>query len=78
MQQVGGALGLAILVTVYGTASRAAATHPLLRATAAAQTHYIRVHGMAAAFTWAAIFDGIALLVVWAAIRIRQPQRAAD
>jgi EmrB/QacA subfamily drug resistance transporter len=77
MQQVGGALGLAILVTVYGTASRAAAVHPLLHASAAGQAHYIRVHGMAAAFTWAAIFDAIALLVVWAAIRVRQPRRAA-
>ena len=77
MQQVGGALGLAILVTVYGTASRAAAAHPLLRATAAAQAHYVRVHGMAASFTTAAVFDAVAFLVVWAAIRIRQPQRAA-
>ena len=37
MQQVGGALGLAILVTIFGTASRAAASHPLAGATAAAQ-----------------------------------------
>src|SRR5215475_13128167 len=37
MQQLGGSLGLAILVTVYGTASRAAASHPLLGASAAAQ-----------------------------------------
>ena len=29
MQQVGGALGLAILVTVFGTASRNAAAHPV-------------------------------------------------
>jgi EmrB/QacA subfamily drug resistance transporter len=73
MQQVGGALGLAILVTIYGTASRAAARHPILGATAAAQAQHVRVHGMAASFTAAAIFDAIALLVVAAAIRIRQP-----
>ncbi|MGH3302177.1 MAG: MFS transporter, partial [Streptosporangiaceae bacterium] len=45
MQQVGGALGLAILVTIYGTASHAAARHPLLGATAAAQAEHLRVHG---------------------------------
>jgi EmrB/QacA subfamily drug resistance transporter len=70
MQQVGGALGLAILVTIYGTASRAAARHPLLGATAAAQAEHIRVHGMAASFTAAAIFDAIAVVVIAVAIRM--------
>src|SRR5271165_1280358 len=73
MQQVGGALGLAILVTIFGTASRAAASHPLAGATAAAQLAHIRVHGMAAAFTAAAIFDLVALIVIAGAIRVRQP-----
>ena len=73
MQQVGGALGLAILVTIYGTASRAAARHPLI----AAQAQHARVHGMAVSFTTAAIFDAIAFLVVLVAIRIRQPEVAA-
>ncbi len=77
MQQVGGALGLAILVTVYGTASRAAARHPVLGATAAAQVQHVRVHGMAASFTAAAIFDAIALIVIAVAIRLRQPAAQA-
>jgi EmrB/QacA subfamily drug resistance transporter len=77
MQQVGGALGLAILVTVYGTASRAAAGHSLLGASLAAQAEHARVHGMAVSFTSAAIFDAIAFLVVLLAIRIRQPQPTA-
>ncbi len=77
MQQVGGALGLAILVTIYGTASRAAARHSLIAA-AAAQVRDARVHGMAVSFTTAAIFDAIAFLVVLVAIRIRHPQVAAD
>jgi EmrB/QacA subfamily drug resistance transporter len=77
MQQVGGALGLAILVTIYGTASRAAARHPFIAATAAAQAEHARVHGMAVSFTTAAIFDAIAFLVVLVAIRIRQPEVAA-
>jgi len=71
MQQVGGALGLAILVTIYGTASRAAAHHPVLGGSATAQLQHIRVHGMAASFTAAAIFDAIALIVIAAAIRMR-------
>jgi len=71
MQQVGGALGLAILVTVFGTASRAAARHPVLHASLAAQVQHARVHGMAASFTTAAIFDAIALIVIAAAIRMR-------
>ena len=78
MQQVGGALGLAILVTVYGTASRAAARHPLLGSSLAAQAQHVKVHGMAVAFTSAAIFDAIAFLVVLVAIRIRQPRPAGS
>ena len=73
MQQVGGALGLAILVTVYGTASRAAARHPLIGATVAALAEHARVHGMAAAFTAAAIFDAVALVVIAVAIRMAGP-----
>jgi EmrB/QacA subfamily drug resistance transporter len=76
MQQVGGALGLSVLVTVFGTASRAAARHPAPAATPTLQAHHILVHGMAASFTTAAIFDAIALLVVVAVIRISQARSA--
>jgi EmrB/QacA subfamily drug resistance transporter len=76
MQQVGGALGLAILVTIYGTASRTAALHPLLGASAAMQAEHVKVHGMAASFTAAAIFDAIALIVIAVAIRMRQASAA--
>jgi EmrB/QacA subfamily drug resistance transporter len=78
MQQVGGALGLAILVTIYGTASQAAARHPLLGATALAQAQHVRVHGMAAAFTAAAIFDAVALILIAVAIRMRQAGAPAE
>ncbi|HTX81574.1 MAG TPA: MFS transporter [Streptosporangiaceae bacterium] len=77
MQQVGGALGLAILVTIYGTASRAAARHPLLGASALAQAEHVKVHGMAASFTAAAIFDAVALIVIAVAIRMRQESAPA-
>jgi EmrB/QacA subfamily drug resistance transporter len=72
-QQVGGALGLAILVTVFGSASKAAARHPLAHASAVAQAHHVLTHGMAVAFSVAAAFDLCALLVVVLLIRMRQP-----
>jgi MFS family permease len=72
MQQVGGALGLAILVAVYGTASRSAAAHPIAGLTAVARQHHILAHGMSAAFGLAAIFDAVTLLLVIAVIRGRR------
>jgi EmrB/QacA subfamily drug resistance transporter len=72
MQQVGGALGLSVLVTVFGTASRAAARHPAAAATPALRAQHILVHGMTASFAMAAVFDAIALLVVAALIRMNR------
>jgi EmrB/QacA subfamily drug resistance transporter len=77
-QQVGGALGLAILVTVFGSASRSAARHPLPHAGQVAQAHHVLIHGMATSFLVAAIFDLCALLVVLFAIRARRPEQAAS
>src|ERR1700728_4791918 len=54
----GGSLGLAILVTAYSTAIR----------------HGTVVHAMASAFTLAAVFDVIALVIVVLIIRDRAPQ----
>ena len=68
-QQVGGSLGLAILVTAFSTASRDAARHRLAHLAPLAQAHHVVVAGMASAFTLAAIFDVCALLVVLAIIR---------
>ena len=68
MQQVGGALGLAILVTVFGAASRAAARHPAGGLTRLARAHGELVTGMAHAFTLSTIFDVCALLVVLAGL----------
>ncbi len=69
MQQVGGALGLAILVTVFGTASRAAARHPLAHAGPVAQAHDILTRGISASFTVAVAFDVLALLLVLLVVR---------
>jgi EmrB/QacA subfamily drug resistance transporter len=78
MQQVGGALGLAVLVAVFGTASRNAQQHPLPGLTAAAQGQHVLAHGMATAFGLAALFNLASLLVIVALIRARKlaPQRA--
>jgi EmrB/QacA subfamily drug resistance transporter len=78
MQQVGGALGLAVLVAVFGTASRTAQQHLLPGLTAAAQGQHVLAHGMATAFGLAAIFNVASLLVIVALIRARKlaPQPA--
>jgi EmrB/QacA subfamily drug resistance transporter len=77
-QQVGGALGLAALVTVYGNASHAAARHAHTHAAAnqaatatSSLAHQVLSHGMAASFGTAAIFDTIALFVILVAVRLR-------
>jgi EmrB/QacA subfamily drug resistance transporter len=71
-QQVGGSLGLAILVTAYSAAMR----HQTVA------TGSTVVHAMSSAFTLAAVFDAIALLIVLLVIRDRvpqpQPSAAAD
>jgi predicted MFS family arabinose efflux permease len=63
MQQLGGALGLAILVTVFGTAYR----HTVAAGAAApsvALRHSALIHGVSSAFTVAAVFDVAALVVI--------------
>jgi EmrB/QacA subfamily drug resistance transporter len=69
MQQTGGSLGLALLVTVFGTASRAAATAPLSDATAHLRVQHILAHGIASAFSAATLIAVCALLVAALAIR---------
>jgi len=78
MQQVGGALGLAILVTIYGSARQAAARNPLPGASAVSEARHVLVHGMATSFASAAIFDAVALLVVIVAIRMVRPGASAQ
>ena len=71
MQQVGGSLGLAILVTIFGTASRNAAKHPVPGAGAIAEAHRIMADGMSSAFIGAFAFAILALLVAVFAIQER-------
>jgi EmrB/QacA subfamily drug resistance transporter len=76
-QQIGGALGLAVLVTVYGHASRAAASHPVAGAGPLAQAQHVLTHGMASSFLVAGVFDALALLLIGAGSRLRAPAAAA-
>jgi MFS family permease len=72
LQLVGGALGLGVLVAVYGTASRHAASHPLVGLTSFAQSQHAITHGIAAAFGFAAILDVCSLLVIITLIRTKR------
>jgi EmrB/QacA subfamily drug resistance transporter len=74
-QQAGGAIGLAVLVTAFGTATRGAAG----AAAGPAAAHQLLAHGMAAAFSVATVFDVCALLVVAvAALAARRAARPAS
>jgi EmrB/QacA subfamily drug resistance transporter len=73
MQQVGGAVGLAVLVAVYGTAARDDLRHPQAGLSALAQARRVQAHGTATAFLLAAIFDLVALTVIAVLIRSRTP-----
>ena len=74
MQQLGGSVGLAVLVAVYGTATRASLAHPVAGLTAQALHRQVLAHGMSTAFTLAAVFDVAAFLVIAALLRTRRPQ----
>jgi EmrB/QacA subfamily drug resistance transporter len=77
MQQVGGSLGLAILVAVFGTATKNAAAHPVAGLTAVAAQHRVLAHGMADAFALAAVFDVVTLVIIVALLRTRRPATPA-
>jgi EmrB/QacA subfamily drug resistance transporter len=73
MQQLGGSVGLAVLVAVFGTATRSSAAHPVAGLTAAAEHARVLSHGMSTAFGLAAIFDVAAFLVILLLLRTRKP-----
>jgi hypothetical protein len=70
MQQVGGSLGLAFLVTAYSTAIRNAGH--------LATPHETVVHGMSTAFTLAAVLDVLAFAVIVVVMRGRSRVPAAE
>jgi EmrB/QacA subfamily drug resistance transporter len=74
MQQLGGSVGLAVLVAVFGTATRNSAAHPLAGLSATAFHAHVLAHGMATAFGLAAIFDAAAFVLIALLLR---PRKAA-
>lgn len=77
MQQVGAALGLAVLVTVFGTASRNATSSVPRGSTLADRAQYLFVSGAHSAFLVAAALLLATLAIVALAIRRREPVPAA-
>ncbi len=71
-QQLGGTIGLAVLVAVFGTATRG--FHPSAGLTAQAAHIQTLAHGMSTAFGLAAIFDAVALVVIAVLLRDRKPK----
>jgi EmrB/QacA subfamily drug resistance transporter len=80
MQQVGGSLGLAVLVTVFGSASTHAAAHPAAGDTARQIAQHAFVVGADHAFFAAMLFLAATLVLIRVAIRPSQPDelRVAD
>jgi EmrB/QacA subfamily drug resistance transporter len=68
-QQLGAALGLGILVTVFAAAGRSAAAHPLAGASAKAESAHELAHSVAMAVTGSAVFMALGLAVVVAVMR---------
>ena len=69
LQLAGGALGLGVLVSVYGTAFRHAASHPQAGLSPFDQSQHAITHGIATAFGFAALLSVGSLLVIIALIR---------
>ena len=74
MQQLGGSVGLAVLVAVFGTATRDSQAHPVAGLSAAAFHARVLAHGMSTAFFLAAIFDVAAFVVIALLLRERGPK----
>ena len=69
MQQLGGSLGLAVLVVAYGTESRSALAHHVASLSGVALRRHVLSAGMGASFALAAIFDAAALVLIAVLIR---------
>lgn len=74
MQQVGGSLGIAILVTQFGAASRGAAANPLPDVSPEVQAHYVMASAIGSSFIVAAVIAGATLSVAQFAIQARRSE----
>lgn len=72
MQFAGGTIGLSVLVTIFGTASRSALKHPPIAAAAGTAAHYAVSHGIASAYIAGVICTACTLLIAVLVIRKRK------
>ena len=72
-QQLGGTLGVAVLVTVFGSASKYAADHPVPDASPLAQLNHVFVYGADHAFVASTLFLLAAIVLVAAVVRAPKP-----
>ncbi|MDQ8043338.1 MAG: MFS transporter [Solirubrobacteraceae bacterium] len=77
-QQMGGSLGLGILVTVFASATRHAAEHPVAGLSGALQARHELAHGVAMALTGSAVLMAAALAVVVLVIRAPKVELGED
>jgi EmrB/QacA subfamily drug resistance transporter len=77
MQRIGGSVGVAVLVTAFGIASRDEAAHLQPGLTPVRQSRDVLAHGIAAGFALGTVFCGCALVLAIAAIRTRRPRQNA-
>jgi len=75
-QQLGGTLGVAVLVTVFGSASKYAASHPVPGANPLAQLNHVFVYGADHAFVAATLFLVAAIVLVAVVVRSPNPTAA--
>ena len=68
-QQLGGSLGLGILITVFASATRSAAQHPLAGASAHTEASRELAHAVGTSLTGSAVLLALALAVVLAVMR---------
>jgi predicted MFS family arabinose efflux permease len=75
-QQLGGSLGLGILITVFASASRNAAQHPLAGVSAHAEARHELAHAVGTSLTGSAVLLFLALTVV--IVVMRRPAAATE
>ncbi|WP_261557556.1 MFS transporter [Frankia tisae] len=76
LQQVGLALGIAVLTTVYGSSLRSSAHHPDAGLGPQAQIHHDLAHGIATSFFVLVAFVAVALVVAVLVFKSRKPAAA--
>jgi MFS family permease len=76
-QQLGGTLGVAVLVTVFGSASKHAASHPVAGLAPVAQAHHAFVYAADRSFVAAAAFLIAGILLIAAFVRTPSSSRPA-